>query len=99
MRTLLKVCIPVERGNSAIRDGSLGKIIERIMSKIQPEGSYFTTSEGKRTGLFFFDLKDVTQIPEIVEPFFMELKAEVDFRPVMNTQSFKKGLAAAMSKA
>jgi hypothetical protein len=36
MRMMLKIVIPTETGNQAIKDGSLHKIFEATMSKLKP---------------------------------------------------------------
>ena len=41
MRMMLKIVIPTETGNQAIKDGSLHKIFEATMSKLKPEAAYF----------------------------------------------------------
>jgi hypothetical protein len=38
MHMMLKILIPTEAGNHAIKDGSLHKIFEATMSRIKPEG-------------------------------------------------------------
>lgn len=92
MRTLLKVTIPVEAGNKAIKDGTLPKTIQSTTDAIKPEASYFFTENGKRTAFFFFDLKDPSSIPQISEPLFINLNAEVQYYPVMNANELKAGL-------
>lgn len=92
MRTLLKVSLDVAAANKAAQDGTLGQIIGSVAEMIQPEASYFLTEKGKRTAYFFFDLKDPSQIPQIAEPFFIGLNAEVDFTPVMNQEELGRGL-------
>ncbi len=94
MRTLLKVTMDVEAANKAIQSGELGRIMSDLAEMIQPEASYFLTEQGQRTGLYVFDLKDPSQIPQIAEPLFMVLKAEVQFTPVMNQEELVKGLEA-----
>jgi hypothetical protein len=37
---MLKILIPTETGNHAIKDGSLYKIFDITMSKIKPETAY-----------------------------------------------------------
>jgi hypothetical protein len=95
MRMLLKVQMDVEAGNRAIRDGSWGQVMERMMPLLQPEAAYFTAQDGKRTGLIFFDLKDPTQIPAIAEPFFMAVNASVDLSPVMTPDEVQAGIQEA----
>lgn len=92
MRTLMKVVMPVETGNRAITDGSLPKTIQTLIERNKPEASYFYSENGKRTMLFVMDMKEAAQIPEIAEPLFMELNAEVSLFPVMNAADLKTGL-------
>jgi hypothetical protein len=95
MRTLLKMQMDVEAGNRAIRDGSFGEIMDRVMDELQPEAAYFTALDGKRTGLIFFDLDDPSRIPSIAEPFFMTVGASIEFMPAMNADEVRAGLEAA----
>lgn len=99
MRMMLKVLIPTESGNEAIRDGSLAKVFEETSKTLKPEASYFLAQDGLRSALFFFDMQDVSQIPAFVEPLFMGMNAEVELVPVMNAEELKKGLDAAMKPA
>src|ERR1035438_256556 len=87
MRMLLRVSIPVEAGNAAAKAGTLGSTIERILADLKPEAVYFfSDDEGQRTGSIVFDLKDVSQIPAVAEPWFLAFNAQVTFRPVMTPQ-------------
>src|SRR5262245_8095777 len=63
MRTLVKVSIPVEAGNAAIKDGSLPKIFSDAIDRLKPEAAYFAAQGGVRTAFFVLDLKDPTDIP------------------------------------
>jgi hypothetical protein len=90
MRCLLKVCIPVESGNEAARQGRLGQTIESILSEMKPESAYFAEESGQRTCFLFFDLQDTSQIPAIAEPWFLALDARVEFHPCMNLDDLKR---------
>src|SRR5665213_1460860 len=90
MRMMLKVCIPVETGNAAVRDGSLGKKIQSMVAEIKPEAAYFTDFDGKRTGYIFFEMKDSSQIPALAEPWFLAFNAEAEFKPVMSGADLAK---------
>ena len=92
MRTMMRVTFPVEAGNKAIRENSLPKLMQAFLEQFKPESAYFFPSEGKRSALFVFDLKEPSQIPAIVEPLFMGLNAAVEFTPVMNADDLRSGL-------
>jgi hypothetical protein len=85
MRMMLKIVIPTETGNQAIKDGSLRKIFEAAMSKLKPE-------HGLRSAMMIFDMKDASEIPAIAEPLFAGLNARLQLQPVMNADDLKKGL-------
>jgi hypothetical protein len=95
MRMMLKFTLPVEKGNHAFKDGSLGKTLESVMNKLKPEAAYFEPSDGKRSGMVFFDLADPSQIVEVIEPLFSNLNAAVEIVPVMNADDLRKGIAEA----
>ena len=95
MRMLLKLEMDTETGNQAIKDGSFGQMIERLMEQAKPEAVYFTAIDGKRTGLVFFDLKDASQIPVIAEPLFHGVNAKIDLMPVMTPEDVQAGLEEA----
>lgn len=92
MRTMLKWTVPVEKGNEAIKDGTLMKTMEDMMEQLKPEAAYFATGEGERGGFFVFDMSDPSQIPLIAEPLFLNLNASVEFAPVMNSDDLRKAL-------
>lgn len=93
MRVMIKVSIPVEKGNAAIKDGSLPRILGGALETIKPEAAYFTSEDGKRTMLLFADLKDSSDMPVVAEPLFIQLGAEITVTPVMNQQELQQGLA------
>jgi len=95
MRVMLKFTLPVEKGNQAFKDGSLGKAMESIMGKLKPEAAYFGVMDGKRGGMLFFNLAEPSQVVEAVEPFFLNLNAAIELIPVMNGDDLGKGLAKA----
>jgi len=95
---MLRFTLPVEKGNQAFNDGSLGRTMESVMTKLKPEAAYFAPLDGKRSGMLFFDIAEPSQIVEVVEPLFLNLDAAVEIVPVMNAEDLRKGLAKASQK-
>jgi hypothetical protein len=92
MRMMLKIVIPNETGNQAIKDGSLNKIFEATMRKLKPEATYFVAENGLRCAMIFFDMKDASEIPGIAEPLFAGLNVRLQLVPAMNPDDLKRGL-------
>ena len=90
MRMLLRVSIPVEAGNAAIKAGNISSTIEGILADLKPEAAYFFADDnGQRTCSIVFDMKDPSQIPGIAEPWFLAFNAQVSFRPIMTPQDLQ----------
>ena len=101
MRMLLKASIPVEAGNATIKSGTLGNNIEAILAEQKPEAAYFTLDNGMRTGFIFLDIQEASQLPEILEPWFLAFNASIELTPVMNGEDLGKaglGIGAAVEK-
>jgi hypothetical protein len=96
MRMMLRIMIPTEAGNRTIKDGSLPKVLEDAISRLKAEAAYFVAEDGVRTALIFFEMRDSSDIPPIVEPLFMGIDAEVELLPVMNADDLRQGLKKAM---
>jgi hypothetical protein len=93
MRVMMRVHIPVEKGNAAIADGHLPQVIQRFSDMAKPEAMYFGTSNGERTMIAVFDMVSPTDIPRIAEPFFTTLNAHLDWQPCMDLADLQAGLA------
>ena len=101
MRFLIKVSIPIEKGNATIKDGSLPKIIQSILEEQKPEAAYFGPDNGTRTGFIFVDAQDPSQLAAIAEPWFLAFDARVEFLPMMNAEDLMKAgpaIESAVSK-
>ncbi len=90
MRFLVKVNIPVEAGNAAVRAGKLGPTIQSILAEQKPEAAYFTDEHGQRTGYLIVDMKDASQIPAIAEPWFLAFNAAIHIHAVMVPEDLAK---------
>jgi hypothetical protein len=96
MRMLMTVQIPTDAGNDAIKNGSLPQIVGKALETLNAEAAYFTSEEGMRTAMIFFDMADSSDIPPAAEPFFMGLNARITFAPVMNADEMRAGVGKAM---
>ena len=83
MRFLLKVNIPVEAGNTAAKAGELGATIQSILADLKPDAAYFTDDNGQRTAFIILEMRDASQIPALVEPWFLAFNASIELHPVM----------------
>jgi len=98
MRMMLKFTLPIDKGNAIINDGTIGAVVESILSALKPEAAYFAPLDGKRGGLIFFNMTDPSQIVETVEPFFLKLNATTELVPVMSADDLRKGLGKVIKK-
>ena len=96
MRVMMKVRIPTEAGNAAIKNEELPRTFAKFIDKTKPEAAYFVADHGYRTGFLFFDLKNPADIPSVAEPFFLKLNATIEITPAMNAADMKAGVAKAM---
>ena len=92
MRVIAKITVPVETGNHAIEDGTLGTVLQNAAERWKPEAMYFTAFDGQRTAFMVFDLPDASDIPQFAEPIFRGLNASLDIAPAMNADDLQKGL-------
>jgi len=90
MRFLVKVNIPVEAGNQAVKAGTLGTTIQAILADVQPEAVYFVDDNGQRAALVFLDMQDASQIPAMVEPWLLAFNARIELHPVMVPEDLMK---------
>jgi hypothetical protein len=99
MRMMLHAVIDTEAGNQALRDGSLRKVIDEVVDRLEPEAIYFAPSDGQRSLVAVFDMTDPSQLPAINEPLFVGAKARLSISPCMNLDDLRRGLAQVTSQA
>jgi hypothetical protein len=98
MRMLLQVKLPVEPFNAAVRDGSVGKKIQRILEDTKPEAVYFTEMDGHRGAIMIVNLEDPSKVPALAEPWFLQFNAECSFHIVMTPDVLAKAGLEAIGK-
>ncbi len=92
MRLMFKFTIPVEKGNQAARDGTIGPAIDALLKETNAEAAYFMMEDGKRAGVIFFELEDQARLAKINEPFCAALDAAIDIVPALNADDLRRGL-------
>jgi hypothetical protein len=90
---MARITMQSEQGSRAVRDGTIGKLMQNTVERWKPEAMYFTANDGKRCAYIIFDMADSADMPPFAEPFFSELAADVEISPVMNTEDLQKGLS------
>ncbi|MGH2362269.1 MAG: panthothenate synthetase [bacterium] len=98
MRMLLQVKIPHERFNAAVRDGSAGDKLKRILEATKPEAVYFTEQDGHRGAIMVVNLDDPSKVPMFAEPWFLTFNADVEFRVAMTPEDLARAGLDALGK-
>lgn len=98
MRMLLNVEFPHEPFNAAVRDGSVGAKIARIMEAIKPEAAYFIEQNGRRTAILIVQVEQSAQIPALAEPWFLQFNADCQFRIAMTAEDLQQAGLEALGK-
>ena len=86
MRMLMQIKMPLEPFNAAVREGTIGKKMQRIMEAMKPEAAYFSEQDGHRGGVLVVDVKDPSDVPRLAEPWFLTFNASVEFRVAMTPE-------------
>ena len=98
MRVLMHVQFPLEPFNTAVRDGSVGPKIQKILEAIKPEAAYFCEYNGRRGGPFVVNVNDPSDVPALAEPWFLTFNAEVEFRIAMTPEDLSRASLDTLGK-
>jgi hypothetical protein len=91
MKYIMKVTMAGgETGNKLLADPQFGRKMQDLLKEVKAEAAYFTAVCGNRGGFIVVNIDDASQIPAIAEPFFIWLKAELEFYPVMTPEDLGK---------
>ena len=91
MRTLMNITFPHEPFNTAVRKGTAGETIGKILEASKPEVVYFTEQDGHRGAVMVVNIDDASQIPAFAEPWFLNFNADCEFRIAMTPEDLKRG--------
>lgn len=89
IRMMMKVQIPPDGGNQAIKAGEQGEIFEALIAKIEPEAVYFTQEDGLRTVYFVYTIHQTTDFAAIHEPLIQGFGARVYDMPALTWDELK----------
>jgi hypothetical protein len=90
MRMLLNVTLPHDPFNAAVRNGTAGSAISRILEEIKPEAVYFTEQNGHRGAILIVNVNQPSEIPALAEPWFLNFNADCQFRIVMSPEDLQQ---------
>jgi hypothetical protein len=99
MRMMMQVTFPHELFNAAVKDGSVGAKMKRILDQQKPETAYFTDSDGHRSAILIVDVTDASKIPWFAEPWFLTFNADIAVHPVMTAQDLAAAGLEGLGKA
>ena len=89
MRMMVQVVFPHDPFNAAVRDGSVGRKMKRILDQQKPEAVYFTDHRGHRSAWMIIDMAEASQIPAIAEPWFLGFNADIELHAVMTPKDLE----------
>jgi hypothetical protein len=90
MRMLMNITFPHEEFNAMVKNGTAGRKLRMILEDMRPEAAYFTEQNGQRGAVVIVDVADQSKIPAFAEPWFLNFKADVQFRIAMTPADLEK---------
>ena len=90
MKMLMQVRMPHKEFNAAVRDGSAGSKLNRILEETRPQAVYFAEFNGQRGAIMIIDVEDPSKVPAFAEPWFLTFNADVEFHIVMSPDDLKR---------
>lgn len=99
MRILMHAKLPHAKFNAAVKDGTSGQKLQRILEETKPEAVYFTEYDGRRGAILIVNVDDPSKIPALAEPWFLLFDADVQFHVVLSPEDLgRAGLDAIATK-
>jgi len=90
MRMLLHARFPHEPFNAAVKNGTVGEKMKRILDDLKPEAVYFTEYQGRRGAIMIVNVEDPSKVPAFSEPWFLLFNADCEFHIVMTPADLAK---------
>lgn len=99
MKLLFSITLPNGPFNAAVKDGTVGAKLGRILEAMKPETIYFTDREGLRGAVAVVDVADGSKIPALCEPWFLTFEAKITTHIAMTPDDLKKAGLDAIGKS
>jgi hypothetical protein len=90
MRVMVKITIPVEKGNAVTKAGKMSETIQSLLAELNTEAVYLTLERGQRALYIFMNVQNAWELPAINEPWFLALNASIDIQPVVLPEELAK---------
>jgi len=90
MKLMVNFELPTEFLNTLSREGKAGSTMTEIMEELEPEAAYFYAPNGRRGGTMILSIDDASQIPAILEPFYLRLEAKCECHLVMSPEELSR---------
>jgi hypothetical protein len=87
---LLHARLPHEPFNTAVKNGTVGEKMKRILDDLKPEAVYFTEYQGRRGAIMIVNVEDPSKVPAFSEPWFLLFNADCEFHIVMTPADLAK---------
>ena len=66
--------------------------MQSVLADLKPEATYYTLDRGQRTIYFVLNVGDSHEIPGILEPLWLTMKADVEFILALSQGEFSKAM-------
>jgi hypothetical protein len=80
---LLHARFPHEPFNTAVKNGTVGEKMKRILDDLKPEAVYFTEYGGRRGVIMIVNVEDASKVPAFAEPWYLLFNADCELHIVM----------------
>ena len=91
MRMMMFITFPTEKFNAALRAGTVGPTIQRILEDTKPEAAYFGEhTEGKRGCVLVVDIPGPDKLSAVTEPWYLAFDADIKVRVAMTAEDIGK---------
>jgi hypothetical protein len=87
---LLNLRLPHGPFNAAVREGTVGEKLGRILEETKPEAVYFTEDDGNRAVVMVVNVDDSSQVPALAEPWFLNFDADCRIRIAMTPDDLQQ---------